>query len=70
MKQTLTDKARIDTFLDKEAFIILGGLKVRVMIDDTKVAYGKQRFLVSPVAGEGQVWVETVTIIEEKEQAI
>ncbi len=38
--------------------IDVNGLAVDVMVNDVKQAYGRTRYLVSPVAGRGQVWVE------------
>lgn len=38
--------------------IEVNGLAVDVMVNDVKQAYGRTRYLVSPVAGRGQVWVE------------
>lgn len=40
--------------------ISLNGLNVEVKILDVKQSYGKVRYLVTPVAGSGQVWVERV----------
>ena len=37
-------------------------LRFFVRILDAKIAYGRVRFLVSPVSGEGQVWVDSSRI--------
>ena len=34
------------------------GLWVRCVVRDVKTSWGKPRFLVTPVAGSGEVWVE------------
>lgn len=49
-------------FIGKEARVQLGGLSVLVTILDYKNSYGHDRWLVSPVAGDGKVWVEDVAV--------
>ena len=34
-------------------------LKFEVLIVDAKVSYGNARFLVTPVSGSGEVWVDS-----------
>lgn len=58
-------KELIEKYVDKKATINTVGLTVEVVIKDVKMSYGKARFLVAPVAGEGSIWVETVTLLEE-----
>lgn len=41
-----------------EQDIPLGMLMVKVTVLDYKQSYGKDRWLVTPVSGDGQVWVE------------
>lgn len=41
-----------------ERFIEFGTLTVEVKVLDYKVSFGKQRWLVTPVAGTGETWVE------------
>jgi len=53
--------------IGKRASIILGGLTVRIEIIDYKYTYGRDRWLVSPIAGDGSVWVEKVIEIEKVE---
>ena len=36
------------------------GLNVKVIILDVKRSYGKVRYLVTPVEGNGQIWVENI----------
>ena len=38
-------------------------LMVYVIVHDHKVSYGKDRWLVGPVAGEGTRWVETESLV-------
>ena len=47
--------------INKEGFITTGGLRVDVKVTDVKQSYGRTRYLVTPLAGEGEVWVESVT---------
>jgi hypothetical protein len=48
--------------IGKKATIWAGGLKVNVKILDFKSSYGHDRYKVTPVSGEGEVWVEKVTV--------
>ncbi len=38
--------------------ILVAGFKVEVEIVDYKNSYGRDRWLVKPVAGSGEVWTE------------
>lgn len=51
-------------FVGKKGTIFAGGLRVEVEIKDVKNSYGRDRYLVTPVAGSGEVWVESVTVAE------
>lgn len=42
------------------ATIRLNGLTVEVKISDYKNSYGRDRWEVSPVAGNGKAWVENL----------
>jgi len=44
--------------IGKKGLIFAGGFKVEVEILDYKNSYGKDRWLVKPVAGSGEVWTE------------
>jgi len=35
-------------------------LQIEVIILDEKFAYGSKRYLVTPVAGKGKMWIENV----------
>lgn len=41
------------------------GFYIRVTVVDYKKSYGKDRWLVEPVAGTGREWVENVEFEEE-----
>ena len=47
--------------IDKRATIKIAGLIIEVVVRDFKQSYGKDRWLVEPVAGSGHTWVETIT---------
>lgn len=53
-------KEKIDKFIGKKVKVNLGGLMVIVTIKDVKNSYGKDRFLITPVEGSGEVWTEKV----------
>lgn len=38
------------------------GISIEVEVLDFKVSYGQNRWLVKPVAGDGQCWVEQITL--------
>lgn len=59
-------KEQITKYVGQKGIIQLGGLKVEVDILDFKMSYGRERFLVTPVSGEGEVWVESVDIISQQ----
>jgi len=44
--------------LGQEMMCRFEDLKIRVKIEDIKISYGRARFLVKPLAGEGKQWVE------------
>jgi hypothetical protein len=41
-------------------------LKFEVVIKDFKIVFGRNRYLVMPVKGTGERWVENVTLITNK----
>ncbi len=45
--------------IGKTAQIANGPLKVEVTVLDYKNTYGRDRWLVTPVAGSGSAWVES-----------
>lgn len=58
-------KELIEKYVGKEAMVFLGGLRVRVQITDVKMSYGRERFEITPVAGEGKIFVESVNLISQ-----
>lgn len=55
-------KELLEQYVEKIAYVYVGGLNVEVTIIDVKKSYGKERFLVTPVSGSQEVWVEKVTL--------
>ncbi len=51
-------------YIGKKVSVPLGGVWVNMKVVDVKQAYGKDRFLVIPVEGSGEVWVEKVNLIK------
>ena len=56
-------KNKIEQYVGKTASIEVNGLKVQVNIKDVKNTYGRDRYLVSPVKGSGEVWVEHLKLV-------
>lgn len=56
-------RALIEKYVGKKGRILAGGLGVDVEIVDVKMSYGKERFLVIPIAGDGATWVESVKLV-------
>lgn len=48
--------------IGKVGTIQASGLTVKVKVLDVKQSYGKTRWLITPVSGEGEVWAENVSI--------
>lgn len=59
-------------FIGKIGTVNQGGLYVDVKVLDAKKSYGCIRFLVSPMAGSGEVWVsaERVRAMDEWTKAL
>ena len=56
-------KNKIEKFVGKKGYIvIIGGMMVDVKIKDVKNSYGRTRYLVTPVQGSGEAWVENITL--------
>ena len=50
---------QLSQFIGKEYLAkLVPELLVKVIIKDAKLSYGRIRYLVAPVAGEGSVWIE------------
>lgn len=52
----------IKKYVGKNATIALGGLEVEVKIKEVKMMYGKNQYLVSPLKGTGEKWVNSVKL--------
>lgn len=50
----------LQQYINRKMDINLGELQVSIVILDIKMSYGRTRFLVSPVTGKGEVWVESI----------
>lgn len=50
--------AEVSKIVGTEQEIKVGYLTIKVKVLDYKEAYGKDRWLVTPVSGEGVTWVE------------
>lgn len=37
-----------------------GSVKVEVRIKDFKTSYGQNRFLIEPISGHGEIWVQNL----------
>ncbi len=55
---------KVKEYVGKKATVNLMGLTVEVIISDYKVSWGNERFLVKPVAGDKEIWVQTVRLID------
>lgn len=53
---------KIQKYVGKQAVVEMGAFIVKVEILDVKNTYGKDRFLVTPVAGKGEAWVEKLIL--------
>lgn len=46
----------------KEGVLCQDGLQFEVVILDARFVYGRKQFLIKPIAGEGQRWVDEGSI--------
>ena len=44
--------------IGKQGTVFLDGLMVKVKIVDFKQSYGRDRWLVTPISGTGEKWIE------------
>jgi hypothetical protein len=51
-------KNKVLSTVGKKGSISVGGFRVEVEVIDYKNSYGRDRYLVSPVAGSGEIWTE------------
>lgn len=61
---------KINEYVGKKAVVSLGGLEVNVKITDYKVTYGRERFQVIPLNGEGQIWIEKVYGVQDVDNSV
>lgn len=61
----MTDLSR---YVGQECRYYVNGLMITVKILAAKRSYGRTRYLVSPIAGEKSVWVETGLELPELEK--
>lgn len=54
--------------IGKQGHLSIEKLSVMVHIMDTKVSYGTVRYLITPVSGSGQTWVNADRVQIEKEE--
>jgi len=55
---------QVASMVGKVGHVFVGGLKVKVFIDDYKFTYGRDRYLVRPVEGSGEIWIEHVELVQ------
>ena len=55
-------KELVGKYVGKKGRVFVGGLSVEVTVKDVAIAWGHERYLVSPIAGAGEVWVERVNL--------
>lgn len=53
----------MERYLKRQALVRVAGFTIRVVIKDWKFSYGNERFLVTPVDGAGERWVEKVRLL-------
>ena len=53
-------KELIDKYVGKYVYCNLKGMKVKMKVKDVRMSYGKEQYLVTPVAGYGEVWTESL----------
>lgn len=54
----------LQKYIGKKGIMKVNGLEIDVKIIDAKFSYGNYRYLVTPVSGKGEVWIEKVTVKE------
>jgi hypothetical protein len=56
-------KNLIEKYVGKGATIRVKNFKFEVLINDVRTSYGKEQFLVSPMSGSGESWVEEIELL-------
>lgn len=57
-----------EDLIGKKAFVKFSNMFVRVVILDIKNKYGRVRYLIRPIDGEGEKWVESVEFNTSKKK--
>lgn len=52
--------AELMEYLGKIGLVYYGDMQVEVRVKDIQYKFGRPSFLVEPIAGEGQMWLEHV----------
>lgn len=50
--------------IGKKGYVFAGGMEVLVTVTDYKNSYGRDRWQVEPVSGNGSVWIESIKFID------
>lgn len=61
-------RKEIEQFVGKKGEVFAGGMTVKVEVKDVKQSYGRTRYLITPIAGSGEVWVENVKIDDKSKK--
>jgi len=56
--------------IGKKGLIQIGGLNVEVKVLDVKQSYGRDRYLVTPIAGNGEVWIECINLYKTQKKEV
>ena len=62
-------KNLIEQYVGKRAYIHAGGMLVEVIVLDVKQSWGRMRYQVSPISGQGEIWVENLSLRQETQIA-
>jgi hypothetical protein len=46
-----------------------GSLRIHVRILDSRVSYGRDQYYVTPVAGDGEKWVDALRVVDVQDAA-
>lgn len=55
----MTARASAHTLNSYATIEMVRGVRINVQVIDVKNAYGNERFLISPLSGSGEVWVDS-----------
>ena len=57
--------SEVQKYIGRKGKIYSNGLTILVKIKDIKERWGQTRYLVTPLSGTGEIWVENIRIEEE-----